>query len=51
MTFQTRKRKFQDIFYEIDDHFSKKWRSVDDEDDEDIFNILLPVLAAAGIIK
>ena len=51
MTFQTRKRKFQDIFDEIDDHFSKKCRSVDDEDDEDIFNILLPVLAAAGIIS
>ena len=31
MNFQSRKRKFQDIFDEI----SKKWHSVNDEDNED----------------
>ena len=29
----------------------KKWRSVNDEDDEDTLNILLPVLAASGIVS
>ena len=51
MNFQTRKRKFRDIFDEIDNHYSKKWRSINDEDDEDTLNILLPVLVASGIVS
>ena len=35
INFQTRKRKFQDIFDEIYDNYSKNWQSGNDEDDED----------------
>ena len=34
MNSQTRKRKCQDTFDKIDDHYSKKWHSVNDKDDE-----------------
>ena len=51
MAFQSKKRKFQeDIFDEIDDHYLKKWRSVnEEEDDEEMLNIILPDVAACGI--
>ena len=50
MNFQTRKRKFQAVFDEIDNHYSKKWRSVNDKYYKDILNILLLVIAASGIV-
>ena len=49
--FQIRNRTFQDIFDEIDNYYSKKWRSVTGEDDEDTLNIFLSILAASKIIS
>ena len=49
INFRIRNESFKIIFDEIDDHYSKIWRSVHDKEDENTLNILLPVLAASGI--
>ena len=51
MNFKAKKRSFeQNIFEEVDSHYSKKWKSSDIDDDDNMLDILLPVLAGAGIV-
>ena len=52
MNFKARKRSFQqNIFEEIDNRYLKKWKSSDTADEDDMLDILLPVLAGAGIVS